>query len=98
MVRNPRTLMMCSLLALAMGLALGSQIAPTTANVAAAPAAVPPLAERLEAWVRPQAAVATPSLAPLEATTDAAPDPTLEGGRQPRMPRMSREALARPMR
>ena len=89
--------MMCSLLALATGLALGSQIAPTATD--AAPAVLPALGDRLQAWVRHDAEPALPSTAPtIAAGPEISTDLTLEGGRAPRMPRTSREALARPMR
>jgi hypothetical protein len=94
MVRNPRTLMMCSLLALATGLALGSQIAPTAVALTPATRPLPALAQRLQAWGRPDTPMVAPrALPPLVATDDL--DPTLDGERQPRMPRMSRDALAR---
>jgi hypothetical protein len=107
MVRNPRTLMMCGLLALATGMALGSRIAPTATGLA--PAATPAFAQRVAAsggpWATREApayTTAAPAPAPAETTVDtpldAATAPGIEGGRQPRMPRMSRETMARPSR
>jgi hypothetical protein len=96
MVRNPRTLMMCSLLALATGLALGSQIAPAVVGTPAT--RMPAFAERLHAWgVRqPDTAYAPPPTAlPPIRDTDPTIDSTLDGGRQPRLPRASRDAQAR---
>jgi hypothetical protein len=95
MVRNPRTLMMCSLLALATGLALGSQLAPTVAGNSGD--RVPAFAERLHAWAAPQPAAAyvPPAAMPALLDTDPTADNAAEGGRQPRMPRASRDAQAR---
>jgi hypothetical protein len=97
MVRNPRTLMMCSLLALATGLALGSQMAPSATDAMPSPALVPALAQRLQAWVRPETGMAAPAIDPIQSAADdgTTRDPTLEGARQPRGPRMSREGSVR---
>lgn len=102
MVRNPRTLMVCSLLALATGMALGSWLAPTADGTTAGAAFAPALADRLaawqgQAWTRTEAAVDAPPVNAIPVEADASVPATggIEGERQPRMPRMSRETMAR---
>jgi hypothetical protein len=102
MVRNPRTLMVCSLLALATGMALGSRLAPMLADAGATPAV-----ERIESWspwtrsdasadVRHGDSIAVDAQA--LAVDRPAEVAGLEGVRHPRMPRMSREQMARTAR
>lgn len=101
MVRNPRTLMMCSLLAVATGMALGSRMAPTAVDMAMGPAAMPRLAGRIEAWLQHDTSVVPPAAAPMVVAGQddgAHVDATLEGHRQPRGPRTSREGTARTAR
>ncbi|GAB6195506.1 hypothetical protein [Lysobacter xanthus] len=94
MVRNPRTVMMCGLLVLAMGMALGSRVAPGP-DVTATPAPGPWLLEQVfgsPKSMRPAPVAATPI--DVAASADA---PGLEGHRHPRGPRSPRdvERLAR---
>lgn len=104
MVRNPRTLMVCSLLALATGMALGSRLAPGPEAVA--PHVQLALDDRIEAWAwRPRpAALSADVPASTAIAVDAAQagtsvaDTGLEGARHPRTPRMSRETMARTAR
>ncbi|TZF88278.1 hypothetical protein [Cognatilysobacter lacus] len=103
MVRNPRTLMMCSLLALATGMALGSWLAPSGNAVAPTqvPTLLPQLLERLHAGEQSADAMPSrPTEAPANLAADAntSSDSGLEGNRQPRMPRAPRDASERPMR
>ncbi|WP_133477644.1 hypothetical protein [Cognatilysobacter segetis] len=104
MVRNPRTLMVCSLLALATGMALGSRLAPGASDAAADGWMTPALADRLAAWqghrwARPAVAVDGPAGNAITVDIDTAPEAAgLEGGRHPRMPRMSRDTMARAAR
>lgn len=104
MVRNPRTLMVCSLLALATGMALGSRLAPMLAG---ADAGATPAVERIESWspwtrsdasadVRHGDSIAVDAQAPAaDGPSLPAKAAGLEGDRHPRMPRMSRERMAR---
>jgi hypothetical protein len=102
MVSNPRTVMMCGLLVLAAGAALGSRLAPTARGDA--PAAVPAFAGWNWPWAghEPVAGAAARAAGPTEAavdtTADAVTAPGIEGDRRPRMPRMSRDTMARPSR
>ena len=104
MVRNTKALMLCSLLALATGLALGSRLAPVTGDVATPPMQPSARAGLLDdwngrVWRAEPAADAPPSDAlPRDALAQASEPTGLEGDRQPRMPRMSRETMARPSR
>jgi len=96
MVRRPRPLMVCSLLALAMALALASRLAPGGSMVAAMPSRVPVATDvpgwTMRGWDAPLPAEPAASGAPADAAIG------LDGHRQPRSPRMSREALERTTR
>ena len=105
MVRNPRTLMVCSLLALATGMALGSWLAPSADGTPPRASFAPALADRLAAWqgqawtrVDPAVDALRVNAVPVEADAPTPATGGIEGERQPRMPRMSRETLARAAR
>lgn len=95
MVRNPRMVMLCGLLAAATGIALGSRIGPVaTPEPGLALFSIAPGLAGLRAWW-PRTAQPTP---PSVASRSIADGPSLEGDRQPRGPRRSHDQLDRTSR
>ncbi len=91
MVRNPRMLMMCGLLAVATGAVLGSHVAPQAQGndlslLALMPGLVGVGMLESHAWNKPTTATPAPPVVS---------DVPLEGHRQPRGPRESRDMLDR---
>lgn len=100
MVRNSRTVMMCGLLAAAVGLALGSRVTVSGSGDAAVPSLLPWMLGQLEdrapaasRYVAPPAPVASP-VSPWIRAADAGPV-GLEGHRRPRGPRIARDDTPR---